>query len=152
MPGGAWVGSAFFIMILFAALTSSLSMLETMTARAAEKSGVSRASAATVIGICTFLLGLVTVFSFSSWANYYPLGGFETFAGKTPFDLIDYFVSNLLLPVGGMLYALFAGWILRREVQVDELGVGDSWLYKLWLLLTRYVAPLAVGAVLIANL
>ena len=46
MPGGAWVGSAFFIMILFAALTSSLSMLETMTARAAEKSGVSRASAA----------------------------------------------------------------------------------------------------------
>lgn len=152
MPAGAFVGSAFFIMILFAALTSSISMLETMTARAAERSGVSRIKAASLIGLCTFLLGLVTVFSFSSWENVYPLGSFTTFESKTPFDLIDYFVSNLILPVGGVLYAIFAGWIINRKTQVEELGVGEGWLFTLWLLLTRFVAPLAIGAVLIANL
>ena len=75
-----------------------------------------------------------------------------SFAGKTPFDLIDYLVSNVILPLGGMLYALFAGWILSRDAQIDELGVGAGWLYKLWLLLTRLVAPIAIAAVLIANL
>lgn len=152
MPAGALVGSAFFIMILFAALTSSLSMLETMTARAAEKPGVSRAKAASLIGVGTFLIGLITVFSFSSWEAFFPLDNFAAFAKKTPFDLIDYFVSNLVLPIGGVLFAVFAGWIISREVQVEELGVGDGWLYKLWLVLTRFVAPVAIGAVLIANL
>jgi len=152
MPGGALIGSAFFIMILFAALTSSISMLETMTARAAERAGVSRAKAAGLIGAGTFLLGLVTVFSFSSWENVYPLGHLATFATKTPFDLIDYFVSNLILPIGGVLYAVFAGWIISRDVQIEELGVGDGVFYRFWLLLTRYVAPVAIATVLVANL
>ena len=152
MPGGALIGAAFFLMILFAALTSSISMLETMTMRAAERASVSRTKAACLIGTGTFLLGLVTVFSFSSWEKVYPLGNFTTFATKTPFDLIDYFVSNLVLPIGGVLYAVFAGWIISHEVQVEELGVGDGALYKLWLVLTRFIAPIAIAAVLVANL
>ncbi|MFK7913136.1 MAG: sodium-dependent transporter [Pseudomonadales bacterium] len=152
MPGGSIIGAAFFLMILFAALTSSISMLETMTARAAERPGLSRARAATAIGACTFVLGLVTVFSFSSWSDVHLLGQFAAFEGKTPFDLIDYFVSNLIMPIAGVLYAVFASWILSREVQVAELGVGDGALYKLWLLLARYIAPVAIAAVFYFNL
>ena len=114
---GSIIGTAFFLMILFAALTSSISMLETMTARIFEIRGVSRTKAATMIGTATFLMGLVTVFSFSTWENYYPLANFETFATKTPFDLIDYAVTNILMPVGGMLYAILKGWEPEKWAQ-----------------------------------
>jgi len=152
MPGGSIVGAAFFLMLLFAALTSSLSMLETMTARAVEFPGVSRAVAACVIGGCAFGIGLITVLSFSTWEAFYPLAGIATFATKTPFDLIDYLVSNVMLPLGGVLYALFAGWWLSREIQVTELGVGDGRLFSAWLMLVRVVAPIAVALVFYSNL
>jgi len=119
-------------MLLFAALTSSLSMLETMTARAVEIPGISRAKAAGLIGACTFCLGLITVLSFSTWEDVYPLGSFATFAGKTPFDLIDYLVSNVMLPLGGVLY--------------------EGSLFKIWLTLVRVVAPIAVAGVFYFNL
>jgi NSS family neurotransmitter:Na+ symporter len=152
MPGGALIGSAFFLMILFAALTSSISMLETMTARIYEIRGISRTGAATMIGTGTFLVGLVTVFSFSTWENVYPLGQFEVFAGKTPFDLIDYAVSNVMMPLGGMLYALFAGWWLSKDMLRSESDIPNSAVFNLWLLLLRVIAPLAVAIVFISNL
>ena len=152
MPGGSVISTAFFLMLLFAALTSSISMLETTTARASEIRGLSRPKAATAIGASTFLLGLVTVLSFSRWEFVFPLGDIAVFADKTPFDLIDYFVSNVMMPLGGMLYALFAGWWVARKTLVYELDVGDGALFRLWLLLARVVAPLAVAAVFIYNL
>lgn len=152
MPGGSVIGSAFFLMIVFAALSSSIAMLETITARARETRGVSRRKATLLIGTCTFLLGMVTVLSFSTWENWHPLGHLTAFVGKTPFDLIDYAVSNVMMPVGGMLYALFAGWWVSREIQVAEIGVGDGGLFRLWLALVRVVAPLAVGLVFYFNL
>lgn len=152
MPGGTIIGTGFFAMILFAALTSSISMLETMTARVYEIRGISRTVSATLIGTGTFLAGLITVLSFSTWENTFPLGNIALFAGKTPFDLIDYLVSNILLPLGGMLYALFAGWWVSRRTLVDELGVGDGAMFKLWLMLARVVAPLAIAAVFVYSL
>jgi len=152
MPGGAIIGTAFFAMIIFAALTSSISMLETMTARIYEIRGMTRTKSAALIGTATFLAGLITVFSFSTWENTYPLGQFATFAGKTPFDLIDYLVTNIMMPLGGMLYALFAGWWLAKETCIEEIGIGDGAMFKLWLLLVRVVAPLAVAAVFVFNL
>lgn len=152
MPGGAIIGTAFFVMIIFAALTSSISMLEAMTARITEIRGLSRTTGAALLGTSTFLTGLITVFSFSTWENFYPLDAIPTFAGKTPFDLIDYLVSNIIMPLGGMLYALFAGWWLSKEASIEELGRGEDAVYKLWLLLVRIVSPLAVAAVFVFNL
>ncbi len=152
MPAGSVIGTAFFAMIIFAALTSSISMLEGMTARANEVHGLGRTRAAALIGAGAFLVGLITVFSFSTWENTYPLGNFAVFADKTPFDLIDYLASNVLMPLGGMLYALFAGWWMSREDTLAEIGIGDGAVFKLWLLLVRIVAPLAVAVVFVANL
>ena len=152
MPAGSFIGTAFFAMLIFAALTSSISMLETMTARIYEIKGMTRTRAAAMVGTATFLTGLITVFSFSTWENTYPLGQFELFSNKTPYDLIDYLVTNVLMPIGGVLYAVFAGWWMSREVSVEQAGVGDGFLYKLWLFLARYVAPIAIGAVFIFNL
>jgi NSS family neurotransmitter:Na+ symporter len=152
MPGGSLIGAGFFLMLVFAALTSSISMLETMTARAIEVRGVTRTKAVVAIGTGTFLVGLITVFSFSAWENVYLLDAIPIFAGKTPYDLIDYLVSNVLMPLGGMLYALFAGWWLSKDTSIYEMGVGDGAIFKLWLLLVRVVAPLAVAAIFVFNL
>lgn len=152
MPGGSIIGTAFFAMLIFAALTSSISMLESITARIYEIRGVSRTQSAVLVGMGTFLMGLVTVLSFTTWEHTYPLGQFAVFAGKTPFDLIDYLVSNILMPLGGMLYALFAGWWLTKETLLDEIGLGDGAMFRLWLLLVRVIAPLAVAAVFVFNL
>ena len=152
MPGGTVVATIFFAMLLFAALTSSISMLETMTARAFEVRGMSRPKAAGAIGGVAFLLGLVTVLSFSRWENVYLLDSFAVFAGKTPFDLIDYLVSNILLPLGGMAYALFAGWWVSRNTLVTQLGVGDGAIFTLWLVLVRIFAPVAIAFVFVSNL
>jgi len=92
------------------------------------------------------------VFSFSSWENVYLLDWIPTFAGKTPFDLIDYMVTNIMMPLGGMLYALFAGWWLSKETSIYEMDIGEGALFKLWLLLVRIVAPLAVAAVFVFNI
>ena len=152
MPAGSLIGAGFFLMLVFAALTSSISMLETMTARIIEVPGMTRTKAVLSIGTGTFLVGLITVFSFSSWENVYLLDAIPTFAGMTPFDLIDYIVTNILMPLGGLLYALFAGWWLSRETSIFEMGVGDGAMFKLWLLLVRIVAPLAVAAIFVFNL
>jgi len=152
MPAGALIGFGFFLMLIFAALTSSISMLETMTARFIEIRGMTRTKAAVMIGSGTFLAGLVTVFSFSSWENVYLLDWIPAFAGKTPFDLIDYVVTNIMMPLGGMLYALFAGWWLSKKISIYEMDIGEGALFKLWLLLVRIVAPLAVAAVFVFNL
>ena len=152
MPAGSLIGAGFFLMLLFAALTSSISMLETMTARVIEMRGMTRTKATVSLGTGTFLVGLMTVFSFSSWENFYPLDWIPAFAGMTPFNLIDYTVSNILMPLGGMLYALFAGWWLSRDTSSYEIGVGDGAIFKLWLLLVRVVAPLAVAAIFVSNL
>ncbi len=152
MPAGTIIGTAFFAMLLFAGLTSSIAMLETMTSRVVEIGGLGRTGSATLLGLATFLTGLITVFSFNHWQDVHLLGAISVFAGKTPFDLIDYLVSNILMPLGGMLYALFAGWWLSRDIAVEELGVGEAALFKLWLLLVRVVAPLAVAAVFVYNL
>ena len=56
------------------------------------------------------------------------------------------------MPLGGMLYALFAGWWISRQTLVDEIGVGDGVIFSLWLFLARIVAPLAIAAVFVYNL
>jgi NSS family neurotransmitter:Na+ symporter len=152
MPAGSLIGAGFFLMLVFASLTSSISMLETMTARIIEIRGMTRTKAVISIGTGTFLVGLITVFSFSSWENVYLLDAIPTFAGKTPFDLIDYIVTNIVMPLGGLLYAVFAGWWLSKETAVYEMGVGDGAIFKLWQLLVRIVAPLAVAAIFVFNL
>ena len=97
-------------------------------------------------------MGLVTVFSFSTWENTYPLSQFEVFATRTPFDLIDYLVSNILMPLGGMLYAIFAGWWLTKDDLLSESGLQDGIVFKLWLVLLKVLAPLAVATVFVFNL
>lgn len=152
MPGGSIIGAAFFLMLIFAALTSLISMLETITARANEVRGISRTKAAVMIGSASFVFGIVTILSFSSWGDFHPLGMFKIFAGMNPFDLIIYFVQRIIMPIAGVLYALFVGWWLPRNMSLSEIGLEDGAVFKLWMLLVRVIAPLAVAVVFVTSL
>jgi len=104
-----------------------------------ENHGFSRVAATTWLGVLTWLLGLGSVFSFNLWAGE----EYQLF-GKTFFDLLDYLTANIMLPLGGLLIALFAAWQMRRSSCRDELRLNDGPGFKLWYFLIRYISPVAV--------
>lgn len=137
MTGGLIFGTLFFILLVFAALSSSISLIEPAVAWLVENHNVSRNKACTWAGLATWLLGLGTVFSFNLWSD------FKLF-DRTVFDLLDYLTANLLLPIGGFFVAVFAGWIMLRRHSEEELEMQYDAGYWLWRFLVRYVSPAAV--------
>ena len=142
MTGGIIFGSLFFILLLVAAWTSSISLIEPFVTWLIETFGLSRVTASLFSGVATWLLGLGTVWSFNWWADV-------KFFGLTFFDLLDFITSNLMLPLGGILIALFAGWLMTAESTKAELKIGNPTLYAGWQALVRYIAPVAVFIVLL---
>ena len=99
-----------------------------------------------------WFVGLGTVFSFNIWAGFTPLDMIRPLQGKTIFGLLDYFGSNLLMPLGGILMAVIAGWLLAKESSREEMSLSREWVFNLWLFLVRYIAPLAVLLIFVSNL
>ncbi len=150
MPGGQIIGTLFFVMLVFAAWTSSISMLEAIVEWLQER-GLSRGKASATVAGSAWLLGLTTVLSLNLWKGFHPLGFMERFEGKTLFDLYDYLTANIMLPLGALLMAVFAGWIMTRASTEEELATSGA-VYRIWYFLIRYVAPIGIGAIFIANL
>ena len=144
MPGGQLFGTVFFLLVTFAAITSAISLVEPALAWLVEKLGVSRPVGAAIVGGLAWLVGLGSAFSFNLWADLRFLGG------MTFFEMMDYVSNNILLPLGGMLIALFASWLLNRDLLDAQLG-SDGALARVWLLLARFVAPAGVAFVFIAS-
>jgi NSS family neurotransmitter:Na+ symporter len=142
MTGGTIFGSLFFILLLVAAWTSSISLIEPFVTWLIETFGMSRIKASLYSGIATWLLGMGTVWSFNLWADL-------KLFGLTFFDLLDFITSNLMLPLGGILIAIFAGWLMSAESTKAELQISNHTLYAAWQVLVRYVAPVAVFIVLL---
>lgn len=147
MPGGGFFASLFFVLLLFAAWTSSISMLESLVSYLNEK-GVSRVKAAIGGGLAAWLLGITTVLSLNLWSDFTPLDSWARFEGKTLFDLYDYLTANIMMPLGALLIALFVGWKMKPEHSQTELG---AW-HRLWFPIVRYVTPLALLIVFAFNL
>lgn len=143
MDGGTVFGTLFFILLVFAAWTSAISLIEPAVAWLVENRGMSRVHASVVAGIATWAFGLLTVFSFNIWSEFKPVA-IGIFADKTMFDLLDYLTANIMLPLGGLMIAVFAVWKMSRASTVEELGMGDRFCYPLWRFLVRYVTPVAV--------
>ena len=151
MPGGALIGAAFFFLVFLAALSSSLSMLEVCVSRFAESDGVSRTKAAVLAGIAIFFVGFVTLGSFNFMEDVRPLGSILRFREMNPFGLLDFTITNVLMPVGAMLYAVFIGWFLTGDLAVQILGLQGGRLFHVWRFLMRYVVPLAILGIFVSN-
>lgn len=141
MPGGWFFATLFFVLLVFAAWTSAISLIEPAVAWMVEKKRISRIRASIMIGLGAWLLGIGTVFSFNIWSGE----RYQLF-GKTLFDLLDYLTANIMLPLGGLLIAIFAGWVMSRQASRDELHM-SRFGYVLWRWVLRYITPAAVIAV-----
>jgi NSS family neurotransmitter:Na+ symporter len=149
MPGGALVGTLFFVLLAFAALSSSIAGLEPAGAWLMERFSMRRVPALALVAASAWLLGLATVLSFNHWSDLHPLGAVERFRTATIFDLTDFFASNVLLPIGALLTSFLVGWRLQRGVVEAELG-GAGAMQATLVFLLRYICPLAIVGVLIS--
>ena len=152
MPGGTIVGSMFFVLLTFAALTSSIGMLEPVVSWLEEHRGFKRPVMAGLAGLAAWVVGIVIVLSFNLWGDIRPLGMFEFFAEKSIFDVVDFFVANVALPLNAFLIAVFAGWMMSKSSTLQELGLPDGIRYAYWRFILRYVAPVAFGAIFYTSL
>ncbi len=142
MPGGEFFGMLFFILLVFAAWTSAISLLEPIVAWLVENHGLNRVKAAAYAGGLAWLLGLGSLLSLNAWSDY-------TVLGKTFFGLVEFLTADVMLPLGGVLIGIFAGWQMSRQSTVEELGLGDGLLYRGWRFLVRYVTPVGITLVLL---
>jgi len=147
MPWGGAASVVFFILLSIAAVTSGISLLEVVVAYFVDERGWPRKKAVLVLGGVIFALGVPSGLSFGAWSEF-------KLMGMTFFDLVDNVASNYLLPVGGMLTAVFVGWVwgageAQKEIERHETRFHYA---AIWAFLIRYVAPVAVAAVFIAKI
>ena len=141
MDAGVLIGTLFFVLLVFAAWSSSISLIEPAVAWLVENHNFTRVSASVWVGLLSWFLGLATILSFNHWEKY-------KFFGKTLFDLLEYLTANIMLPLGGLAIAVFAGWVVTVKTSYDEMDNGRRG-YALWLFLVRYITPIAVILILL---
>jgi NSS family neurotransmitter:Na+ symporter len=135
MPGGAWIGIAFFFLLSAAALTSAVSLLEVPVA-IATRLGLPRTAAAAAIALCAFLAGVPSALGTGLWREV-------SIAGRGILEAVDFLAVDLFLPVVGIAVVLFAGWALPRGDALTDCGLPPL-LARAWLAVVRWVAPVAM--------
>jgi NSS family neurotransmitter:Na+ symporter len=151
VPFGSMLAPLFYVLVALAALTSTISLLEVVTSYVIDERGIGRHKATFLCGGAIFVFTIFAALSFGSTPG---LSTIELFGGKVGwFSTADHFVSNWMLPTGGFAITLAAGWFMTREATESELvdGTEPGWFrYNVWRIFIRYVAPAAVGAIIIS--
>ncbi|SUD90210.1 sodium-dependent transporter [Psychrobacter phenylpyruvicus] len=143
MTAGAVLGALFFLLITFAALTSSISLIEPSIEFLEERTSMSRKTAVAVASVAIWLLGVAALLSFNMWSEV-------MIFGNNIFDFLDKLTSKFMLPIAGLAAIVFAGWVMNQESVRQELGLsGGSW--SLWQLIAKFVAPIGVIIVFITT-
>jgi len=134
MPAGAFIGGLFFFLAFIAALTSSISILMVASAVGVDQFGLSRKAAAAIVGAIVWVAGIaaISVSGLSGW--------------------LDFFSGSVLLTTGGLLVAVFAGWVVPRKIMRTELSNTNDRLFGFWYFTCRYIAPFAVGITLLLGI
>jgi len=140
MPWGNLIGTLFFILVAFAAWTSSISLVEPAIAWIVENTKIKRKTAALGLGIIVWLLGVAVVLSFNEWKEI------KIVFGLNIFETLDKLTSTILLPLGGLLMAIFAGYFMKKDHVQEELDLKDL-AFKLWRTANNIIAPIAIAAV-----
>jgi len=152
VTGGLVFGTLFFVLLFFAAITSVIGIVEPMIAWSEEQFSLPRRRAAFFVCLSIFVLGMGTVFSFNLWSEWRPLAGFERFADFGYFEILEYVTSNIMMPVSGLLLAVFVGWLIKPEMIAAELQMKNPALFRTWFWLLRWVAPVSIALILYSSL
>ncbi len=141
MPFGVIFGGLFFLMLWFAAWTSSISMAEPLVVILNEQYKTNRKQASLIVGLIAWIIGAIAMLSFNVLQDVKLFGKYDIFTA-----IID-FSTNIILPVGAFGFAIFSGWILNKKVVKDAMNIRSKVAFNIWLFLIRYLAPLGIVAV-----
>ena len=137
MPGGSVFSILFFMMLAFAGITSMVGLIECVNGWLQDSYNMPRHKSALLV------VGSVAVLSVLSILSYNVMGELSI-GGKNFNDALDYFSNQILLPLGGLFIAIFAGWVVHKDATRDELGSLNLWGFQLWHFLIRFVVPPAL--------
>ena len=151
-PAGRIFAALFFLLVFFAAFTSGLGMMEPFVSWLEDRRGWNRRRAALLTGAMVWTLGLAAVFSFNLWRDFTPLDMIPALEGRTVFSILDYVVSNYMLPLNALLIALMSGWVINSARMRSDIAIQSGVSWSLWQFSVRCLAPLAVISVFLFNL
>ena len=146
MQFGQIIGPFFFILLSIAALSSSISLLEPGVAYLSEEGFLSRKRSALGISFFAWTLGIGTVLSFNL------LSDFNLTPGRNFLDSMDFISNQILLPLGGMLIAIFVGWLMNQNLISNEIGHINFYIYRLWKFFIKFIAPISVASIFISQI
>jgi len=151
LPGGQFFSAIFFLLLIAAAFTSCIGNFEPIIAWTAEKFSMTRKKATYTSGLFMWILGITSVLSLNVLQNFHPLGFINLFEGKTIFENFDYISASILLPLGGLLTAIFVGWRVPAKEMKAELGLKNI-AFAIWQGLIKFVVPVAIIIVFISGI
>jgi len=137
MPAGDTFATLFFVLVSFAAWTSSISLVEPAVAWVIENTTISRKMASLLLGLAIWLVGISVVLSFNEWQDV------KIAFGLGIFDSLDKLTSTVMLPLGGLLMAIFAGYLMKKNHIAEELRI-TGWAFNFWKIANTVIAPIAV--------
>ncbi|MCP5381467.1 MAG: sodium-dependent transporter [Kordiimonadaceae bacterium] len=150
MPFGQIFGILFFMLLAFAAITSTISLFEPTVSTLEEKGICSRPMASLFAGIGLWCLAGLSALSMNVLSDVRLLTFTETVAGKNIMDLLEYMSANAMMLFNTLFAGIFIGWMMNRKDVLEEIGLGDSLLFKFWRTIIRFVVPVVVGYLIYA--
>ena len=145
MPFGQFVGIIFFLLVLFAALTSSISIMEALVSTVCDQFGLSRTKSSVLIFLWGVIVGLIPSLGFGAWSHI-------TIFGMDLLTFMDFITNSILMPIGALLTCAFVGYFLGVREIADEVELSSKFRRKkLYIVMVKYVAPVFILAILISS-
>ena len=152
MPGGNIIGAIFFLMVFFAAITSSISLMETVVSTICDKLKIGRKLSCLIVFVGSALMGLLSVFGYSIWAEV-------KIIGMQFLDFFDFTSNSILMPIIAFTTSIFIGFVLKPKAIIDELEIADKngksyhkfKAKKMFSVIIKYVAPVCILLILASS-
>lgn len=146
MPGGNVIGAIFFVMVFFAALTSSISLMETVVSILQDKMKMKRIPACLAVLAFSLVMGIITCLGFNVFKEATPLGLDDLLT------FFDFIANNIMMPIAAFFTAILVGFVLKPQYFIDELDIGGTFKAKrLFTVMIKYIAPVFIIAILISS-
>ena len=145
MKGGTIIGAVFFLLVLFAALTSSISLMETVVSIVKDKTGWNRKAICAGVFVFSVVLGLPSCFGFSIWGDF-------AIGGLSVLDIFDFVTNSVMMPVVALFTCIFIGYVIKPKALIEEIELTAPFKAKtLFTIVIKYVAPVCIILILVSS-
>ena len=145
MPGGAVIGAVFFLMVFFAALTSAISLMETVVSIFEDRFRINRKVCCVIVFVISLLLGVPSCLGFSLWRDFKVLG-------MQVLDLFDFVSNSIMMPIIAIITCIFVGYVIKPKTVIEEVSLNGKFKRKTqFSVIIKYIAPVCLLAILVSS-